>query len=630
VSTPGSGHELDDLFVTDEPSSDLGDLFAATSAHPPDVAGPEAATGAPSEHHAGNAAYPAAQRPPADTREEASAGRDTQRERRTGPAAPEILFGTAAVTTLADVAARFAAQVPGSDTPLNEPRPEPAPRPEPRKTQKRPSRLAQARAHMDAADTDVAAPHTSWYDQLVRQQQERERLWPTIVAVLGAVSSEPSVSQEVGSWRLARDHDLYRKQRQQLELLLQPVLHLHDVSVGNPRDMPLVYDAVYDELVGIGPLGAVWRDDDVTEILVDGWDRVTVERDGVLEQTPLRFRDKEHAAQLARDLATSVSDRALNITNPLVTAELERARANFAYGPIVKSGLAISIRKFRPLLQMDRLLTFGALNADMAEFLSQCVKARATLLVSGGTGTGKTTMLNALSEYVPDDERVVTIEDSFELNLSNRHVVSLQTKEKASSDDTVRVTLADLLVNALRMRPDRIVVGEIREPHGARAMLQAATTGHDGTMTTIHANTPTMALSDRLSDLQREATGAPDEVCKRNVATAVNLVVQVLRKRGKRFISEIAVVDRSMVKGGDIVAETVFVGDIDQEGVVTFRHVGGVRADTEIGYKLTDAGFDLSRWQPATASDSSAVGAHGEEGAGGAVAAKTGTQGGAL
>ena len=470
---------------------------------------------------------------------------------------------------------------------------------------KRPGRLAQARARIGEGDEADTFLRQSWFEQLEHTQRERERLWPDIVAILGVISAEPSVTQEVGGWRLTRDRERYRQQRSQLEELLQPVLHLHAVSVGNPRDVPAIYDAVYDELVGIGPLGAVWRDDEVTEILVDGWDRISVERDGTLQLTPLRFRDKEHAAQLARDLATSVSDRALNITNPLVTAELERARANFAYGPIVKTGLAISIRKFRPLLQMGRLLEFGALNDDMAEFLKQCVAARATLLVSGGTGTGKTTMLNALSEYIPDDERVVTIEDSFELNLSNKHVVSLQTKERASSDDVVKVTLADLLVNALRMRPDRIVVGEIREPHGARAMLQAATTGHDGTMTTIHANTTAMALSDRLSDLQREATGAPDEVCKRTVATAVNLVVQVLRKQGRRFISEIAVVDRSMVRDGYIVAEPVFVGDIAPDGTVTFRHVGGVRADTEIGHKLIDAGFDLRRWEPDAANSDS-------------------------
>lgn len=531
---------------------------------------------------------------------------------------PEVLFGAGAKQpSVLEAAARFAALVPGSDVPLSpaaesersaqpvdvsgSSTPTPSEHSAAGGPRRKASRLSQARASMDAAETDLARPEQTWLDQIEHVQRERERLATTITAVLGAISAEPAVSHEVGQWRLTRDHDLYAEQRQNLERLLGSVLHQHGVSIGNPRDTPAVLDAVYDELVGIGPLGEVWRDDEITEILVDGWDRVAVERDGSLHLTPIRFRDKEHAARLARDLATSVSDRALNITNPLVTAELERARASFAYGPVVKSGLSISIRKFRPLLQMDALLERGALSADMIEFLRQCVAARATLLVSGGTGTGKTTMLNALSEYIPDHERVVTIEDSFELSLSNQHVVSLQTKERASADDTVRITLADLLVNALRMRPDRIVVGEIREPNGARAMLQAATTGHDGTMTTIHANTPTMALSDRLSDLQREATGAPDEVCKRTVATAVDLVVQVLRKHGKRFISEIAVVDRSMVRDGDIVAETVFFGDVDADGAVTFRHAGSVRADTDLGHKLVDAGFSLGRWQVAHA-----------------------------
>lgn len=467
----------------------------------------------------------------------------------------------------------------------------------------RPKKERRLKTAAEMAEKASFSPEASAKDDmhavLLRYQSERERLWQTVSRILSSIAAEGVATQEIASWKLTRDPDSYKEQRRRLEELLGPIMLADGINVGNPKDLTRVFDVVYDELVGIGPLGPLWRDDTITEILVDGWDSVSVERDGKLERTPVRFRDKDHANQLARDLASSVSDRALNISNPLVTAELDRARANFAYGPVVKSGLAISLRKFRPLLSMSGLLERGALNEEMRELLRDCVLARATVVVSGGTGTGKTTMLNALSEFIPDGERVVTIEDSFELGLANLHVVSLQTKERASADDTVRITMADLLVNSLRMRPDRIVVGEIREPHGARAMVQAATTGHDGTMTTIHANTAEAAISDRLSDLQREATGAPDDVCKRVVASAVDLVVQVTRKQGVRYISDIAAVDRSMVKNGMIVPESIYTGDLDEKGTPVFRRSGGVRADTEIGSKLAAAGEAGSRWEAA-------------------------------
>lgn len=511
---------------------------------------------------------------------------------------------------------RFVATVPDADSPLHPPAPEPVQPPWPDteagpeaeaepemgpnegRSRRRAGRLKEAASRATDASLEMAGSNgDAKTSALTHLQRERERLWGDVTRILSAISTESSASQQISSWKLTRDSDVYRGQRQQLETILGPLMLSQGISIGNPRDLKLVFDVVYDELIGIGPLGPLWRDDAITEILVDAWDRVTVERDGALEVTPVRFRDREHANQLARDLAASVSDRALNISNPLVTAELDRARVNFAYGPVVKSGLSISLRKFKPLLSMNGLLERGALNQPMLELLQACVAARATIVVSGGTGTGKTTMLNALSEFIPDGERVVTIEDSFELALTNLHVVSLQTKERASSDDTVRITLADLLVNSLRMRPDRIVVGEIRDPAGARAMIQAANTGHDGTMTTIHANTAQMAISDRLSDLQREATGAPDDVSKRVVASAVDLVVQVTRKHGRRFISDIAVVDRSTVAGEMIEPESIFTGDVDLDGKVSFRRAGAIRSDTGLGVKLLSSGADLATWE---------------------------------
>jgi pilus assembly protein CpaF len=236
---------------------------------------------------------------------------------------------------------------------------------------------------------------------------------------------------------------------------------------------------------------------------------------------------------------------------------------------------------------MDALMRFGSLNAEVRDFLAETVGARCTTLISGGTGTGKTTLVNALSEFIPNNERVLTIEDAFELSLTNDHVVSLQTHERASADDETIIGQAELLVWALRARPDRIIVGEIREGDGALVMLQAATTGHEGTMTTIHANSAEAALNERFVDLVREASSRPDDVAKRSVAMALNLVIQVTRTpAGRRYISEISVVDTSCIVEGRIVPDPIFVGELDSLGVPQFRRVAHVRPETETGKKL--------------------------------------------
>lgn len=386
-----------------------------------------------------------------------------------------------------------------------------------------------------------------------------------------------------------------------MEQIISPRIIDAQLTMPSPAELPLLFDMVYDELLGISVLGEFWRDDDITEICVDAWNSVTVERNGILMRTPASFRDREHAESVARSLAQKVSDRSLTPVNPLVTAELDGARVTFCYKPVVKGGLSITMRKFVPLLGMAELVERSSLTNDMVAFLADCVKAKANVLISGGTGTGKTTQINALSEFIPDDERVVTIEDAFELSLTNQHVVSLQTKESASADDTVSITQDMLLVNALRMRPDRIIVGEIREAKGATVMLAAANTGHDGTMSTIHANTADRALNFRLAGFVRTGAGMANEVACAEVAGAINLIIQVTRRHGRRFISDIAVVDQSYVVNGAIGTRSVFtaslrIGPNGEVPAPEFRRVGWVGADTELGMKLTDAGIDTTRW----------------------------------
>lgn len=434
--------------------------------------------------------------------------------------------------------------------------------------------------------------------------EDLDRLYILVNQILGIVAGEPKL-HHLNRMLLTRDATLDRRQRQQFQEAIAPHLVDSGIRIQVPAEIPILFDLAYDEMIGIGPLGGLWRNDAVTDILVDAWNRVSVESGGHLIDTPVRFRDADHARTVARNLAQKISDRALSDQSPLVTAELPGARVTFAIGSIVRSGLSISLRKGQPLMGMGRLLEIGSLSPAMRDFLSACVVARATILVSGGTGTGKTTIINALSESIPSGERVVTIEDSFELALANHHVVSLQTKERASADDEVRVTQEMLLINTLRMRPDRVIVGEIRESEGARVMLQAANTGHDGTMTTIHANSPEAALNDRLADMLRGAKSVPDDVAKREVAMAIDLVVHVNRRQGIRYVSAISAVDRSSLvsdaRSATVRPTDIFIGELttgpDGAPVPVYRQVGGIRTDTDLGVKLVDAGFDVSQWE---------------------------------
>lgn len=443
--------------------------------------------------------------------------------------------------------------------------------------------------------TPAGPPLQGAFDPHLVEVGYTAELWSYVGQILGVVQNHEDVSRWASKMVLTRDKMLEAEQREQFQRLLTPVLMRYPEYSRLPM-LSQIISIAYDELLGVSVLGPLWRDDDVTEILVDAWDRVVIERHGRLEETnpPVKFRDPEHARKIARDLALKVSDRALTPANPLVTAELPGARVAFAIDKVVKSGLSISMRKFRPLLNMDGLLQMGALNDEMRDFLADCVRARANVLVSGGTGTGKTTMINALSSFIPHTERVITIEDAYELKMDTPHWVALQTKEAASADDEIVVTMADLLVTVLRMRPDRIIVGEIREPKGAAVMLQAANTGHDGTMTTIHANTADRALNFRMVSFARTGASMSAEVAASEVSSAINLVIQVVRRAGRRFISEIAVVDPSCIKDGLIRPVPMFAASLIDNSPV-FERVGFLPSGTELGMKLDELGLS-GKW----------------------------------
>jgi pilus assembly protein CpaF len=312
---------------------------------------------------------------------------------------------------------------------------------------------------------------------------------------------------------------------------------------------------VLDETFGMGPLENLMRDPTISDILINGPKVVYVERNGCLEPVNVVFNDDRHLIQIVQRIVGRVGRR-VDETKPTVDARLpDGSRINAVIPPLALDGSLVSIRRFggRPLLSSD-LLAWKSLTKDMLDFLAACLEARCNILVSGGTGSGKTTLLNALSVYIPSTERVVTIEDAAELRLQQPHVARMETRPP-NIEGTGEVTTRDLVRNALRMRPDRIIVGECR---GAEAldMLQAMNTGHDGSLTTIHANDTRDALSRLEMMVGMAGFDVPIWVTRRQIASAVHIVVQVARLTGgiRRIvrISEITGIENDVIAMHDI------------------------------------------------------------------------------
>jgi pilus assembly protein CpaF len=281
----------------------------------------------------------------------------------------------------------------------------------------------------------------------------------------------------------------------------------------------------------VGPLEKLLRDTGTTDILVNGPNQVYVERKGQLEETQVRFRDDGHLLQIIHRIVAKVGRR-VDQTSPIVDARLpDGSRVNAIIPPLSLRGPTLSIRRFGvvPLLLKD-LLQLKALTPDMALFLEATVKARINIIISGGTGSGKTTLLNALSAFIPNTERIISVEDSAELQLQQRHVVQLESRPP-NIEGKGEITLRDLVRNTLRMRPNRIIVGECRGPE-AIDMLQAMNTGHEGSLTTLHANSPRDALSRLEMMLMMAGMDVPLHALREQIASAINLIIQVDRLQG--------------------------------------------------------------------------------------------------
>jgi pilus assembly protein CpaF len=329
---------------------------------------------------------------------------------------------------------------------------------------------------------------------------------------------------------------------------------------------------VLDELLGLGPLEPLLKDPTITDILVNGHARVFVERYGVLEPSPVRFKDERHLLRIIQKIVSAVGRR-IDESSPMVDARLaDGSRVNAIVAPLALDGATLSIRKFAKVpIAMERLVEIGSIPIQMAEVLQAIVASRRNVLISGGTGSGKTTLLNAMSAYIDGRERIVTIEDSAELQLQQEHVVRLETRP-ANIEGKGEVPQRDLVKNALRMRPDRIIVGEVRAGE-AFDMLQAMNTGHDGSMTTVHANSPRDALSRVEQMIGMSGIDIPARSARAQIASAINVVVQVARlSDGRRKV--ISVSEMTGMEGEVVQMQEIFrfkQSGVDAEGMVKGR-----------------------------------------------------------
>ena len=314
-------------------------------------------------------------------------------------------------------------------------------------------------------------------------------------------------------------------------------------------------EEILDEVFGLGPLEPLLKDPSISDILVNGSDTVYIERDGRLVETNVRFRNHQHVRMIIEKIVSAVGRR-IDDSSPIVDARLkDGSRVCAVIPPLSLIGPTLSIRRFgKKLLSTEDLLKKETLTTGMLDLLSACVEARLNLVISGGSGSGKTTLLNTLSRYVPEEERILTIEDVAELQLQQWHVVRLETRP-SNIEGAGAITQRDLVINSLRMRPDRIIVGESRGPE-ALDMLQAMNTGHDGSMTTVHANSARESFSRLETMVMMASQNIPDRVIRQQLTSAINLVVHLTRfidgTRKVTSISEVVGVQNDQVEMQDL------------------------------------------------------------------------------
>lgn len=391
---------------------------------------------------------------------------------------------------------------------------------------------------------------------------------------------------------------LAKRDRDEAETEVARIVHrlMADEMVAlNMDEREQVVEQILYEIFGLGPLEPLLQDQSISDILVNTHDQVFVERDGKLEEASIAFRDDRHLLQIIDRIVSAVGRR-IDDSSPMVDARLaDGSRVNAIIPPLAIDGPHLSIRKFRrDVLSAEQLLEYKSLSPGMLEFMQGCVKARLNILVSGGTGSGKTTFLNMLSESIPVTERIVSIEDSAELQLRQPHVVRLETRPP-NIEGSGSVDQRALVINALRMRPDRIILGEVRAGE-ALDMLQAMNTGHDGSLTTLHANSPRDALGRLETMVQMAATTIGERAMRQQISSAIDIVIQLARlSDGRRKVVSVAEV---LGMEGDIVTmQDLFYFErkgMDEDGNVlgAFRPTGIMPKAAE---RLTTYGVNLQQ-----------------------------------
>ncbi|MDV3429332.1 MAG: CpaF family protein [Bacillota bacterium] len=331
---------------------------------------------------------------------------------------------------------------------------------------------------------------------------------------------------------------------------------------------------VMDEIFGYGPITKLLNDPTVSEVMVNGADNVYVEKAGKIERTEITFRDDRHVMNTIEKIITPLGRR-VDESSPMVDARLpDGSRVNIIIPPLAIKGPTITIRKFAAdPFTLEDLISFGTLNHDMSTFLRACVRGKINIVVSGGTGSGKTTLLNVISSFIPHNERIITIEDAAELQLQQKHVVTLESRP-ANIEGKGKINVRDLVVNSLRMRPDRIIVGEVRSAE-ALDMLQAMNTGHDGSITTVHANSPRDTLSRLETMVMMSEMELPSRAIREQISSAINMVIHVARfLDGTRKIVNISEI--TGMEGETITLQDIFVykqEGFNERGQVTGKHI---------------------------------------------------------
>ncbi len=364
---------------------------------------------------------------------------------------------------------------------------------------------------------------------------------------------------------------------------LKPTLEEYYIQIASEKGLSLtsveknaVITSVINDVIGLGPMQPLLEDSDISEVMINGPNQVYIEKKGKLILTDCKFKDNAHVMRIIEKIVAPLGRRC-DESSPIVDARIkggpaDGSRVNAIIPPLALNGPTVTIRKFKKdAMTIENLINFGAMTREMATFLEACVLARLNIVVSGGTGSGKTTLLNILSCFIPEDERIVTIEDAAELQLKQPHVVRLETRP-ANIEGKGAITIRDLVKNSLRMRPERVVIGECRGGE-ALDMLQAMNTGHDGSLTTGHANTPRDMIARLETMVMMSGMDLPVKAIREQIAGAVNVIVQQSRlKDGSRKVT--AVTEVQGMEGETVVLQDVFVFEqhgIDEKGKIIGR-----------------------------------------------------------